>query len=131
SAPDITHLDDNEYILAALSKSYSASVYQSEYTLANYIDLEAVQQFYALTERGKIALKHSANNLQVSLATDPQIAKFWEAYRLDQKKTLEHENAIKFTELIFEKKFLKERLMDIVNDETLNQYFNPTKYSPA
>ena len=131
SAPDITHLDDNEYILAALSKSYSASVYQSEYTLANYIGLEAVQQFYALTERGKIALKHSANNLQVSLATDPQIAKFWEAYRLDQKKTLEHENAIKFTELIFEKKFLKERLMDIVNDETLNQYFNPTKYSPA
>ena len=131
SAPDITHLDDNEYILAALSKSYSASVYQSEYTLANYIGLEAVQQFYALTERGKIALKHSANNLQVSLATDPQIAKFWEAYRLDQKKTLEHENAIKFTELIFEKKFLKERLMDIVNDETLNQYFNPTKYIPA
>lgn len=128
SAPDITHLDDNEYILAALSKSYSASVYQSEYTLANYIDLEAVQQFYALTERGKIALKHSANNLQVSLATDPQIAKFWEAYRLDQKKTLEHENAIKFTELIFENKISEESLFDLINNKTLNEYFNPSKY---
>ncbi|MGA6877442.1 hypothetical protein [Acinetobacter sp. AND/436] len=131
SAADINHLDDNEYILAALSKSYSASIYQSEHTLANYIGLEAVQQFYALTERGKIALNHSANNLQVSLTTDPQIAQFWEAYRLDQKKTLEHEKALKFTALIFENEISKERLMRIVNDETLNQYFNPTKYSPA
>ena len=79
TAADITHLDDNEYILAELSKSYSSSTYQSENTLASYIGLEAVQQFYALTERGKIALNYSANNLQVSLATDPLIAQFWGA----------------------------------------------------
>lgn len=131
TAADITHLDDNEYILAELSKSYSSSTYQSENTLASYIGLEAVQQFYALTERGKIALNYSANNLQVSLATDPLIAQFWGAYRLDQKKTLEHEKAIKFTALIFENQISKECLMSIINNETLNQYFNPTKYSPA
>lgn len=131
TAADITHLDDNEYILAELSKSYSSSTYQSENTLASYIGLEAVQQFYALTERGKIALNYSANNLQVSLATDPLIAQFWGAYRLDQKTTLEHEKAIKFTALIFENQISKERLMSIINNETLNQYFNPTKYSPA
>ena len=125
---DITHLDDNEYILAVLSKSYSSSTYQSEHTLANYIGLEAVQQFYALTERGKIALNHSANNLQVSLATDLEIEKFWEAYRLDQKNILEHEKALKFTGLIFENKISPEALVDLVNNKTLNQYFNPTKY---
>ncbi|ENU96968.1 hypothetical protein F970_00301 [Acinetobacter sp. CIP 102082] len=128
TAADITHLDDNEYILAKLSKSYSSSTYQSEHTLASYINLEAVQQFYALTERGKFALKHSANNLQVSLATDLEIEKFWEAYRLDQKKILEHEKALKFTRLIFEKKISKESLFDLINNKTLNEYFNPSKY---
>ncbi|WP_240687778.1 hypothetical protein [Alkanindiges illinoisensis] len=128
TAADITHLDDNEYILAKLSKSYSSSTYQSEHTLASYINLEAVQQFYALTERGKFALKHSANNLQVSLATDLEIEKFWEAYRLDQKKILEHEKALKFTGLIFENKISKESLFDLINNKTLNKYFNPSKY---
>ncbi|MCL6243236.1 MULTISPECIES: hypothetical protein [Acinetobacter] len=128
TAADITHLDDNEYILAKLSKSYSSSTYQSEHTLASYINLEAVQQFYALTERGKFALKHSANNLQVSLATDLEIEKFWEAYRLDQKKILEHEKALKFTGLIFENKISKESLFDLINNKTLNEYFNPSKY---
>lgn len=129
TAADITHLDDNEYILSALSKSYSSSTNQSEYTLANYIGLEAVQQFYALTERGKVALQHSANNLQVSLATDVEIEKLWEAYRLDQKKILEHEKALKFTGLIFENKISKEALVELVNSKTLNQCFNPTKYT--
>lgn len=128
TAADITHLDDNEYILAKLSKSYSSSTYQSEHTLASYINLEAVQQFYALTERGKFALKHSANNLQVSLATDLEIEKFWEAYRLDQKKILEHEKALKFTGLIFENKISEESLFDLINNKTLNEYFNPSKY---
>jgi len=128
TAADITHLDDNEYILVKLSKSYSSSTYQSEHTLASYISLEAVQQFYALTERGKFALKHSANNLQVSLATDLEIEKFWEAYRLDQKKILEHEKALKFTALIFENKISKEFLPDLINNNTLNEYFNPIKY---
>lgn len=128
TAADITHLDDNEYILAKLSKSYSSSAYQSEHTLASYISLEAVQQFYALTERGKFALKHSANNLQVSLAIDLEIEKFWEAYRLDQKKILEHEKALKFTRLIFENKISEEFLLDLINNNTLNDYFNPSKY---
>ncbi|MEK5752520.1 hypothetical protein V3519_10920 [Acinetobacter variabilis] len=128
TAADITHLDDNEYILAKLSKSYSSSTYQSEHTLASYISLKAVQQFYALTERGKFALKHSANNLQVSLAIDLEIEKFWEAYRLDQKKILEHEKALKFTRLIFENKISKEFLLDLINNNTLNDYFNPSKY---
>ena len=104
TAADITHLDDNEYILASLSKSYSSHTDQSEYTLANYIDLKAVQQFYALTERGKVALHHSANNLQVSLATNEEIEKLWETYRIDQKNFLEHKKALKFTGLIFENK---------------------------
>ncbi|WP_151816887.1 hypothetical protein [Acinetobacter junii] len=128
TAADITHLDDNEYILAKLSKSYSSSTYQSEHTLASYISLKAVQQFYALTERGKFALKHSANNLQVSLAIDLEIEKFWEAYRLDQKKILEHEKALKFTRLIFENKISEEFLLDLINNNTLNDYFNPSKY---
>lgn len=128
TAADITHLDDNEYILAKLSKSYSSSTYQSEHTLASYISLEAVQQFYALTERGKLALKHSANNLQVSLATDLEIEKFWEAYRLDQKKILEHEKALKFTRLILDNKIPEESLLDLINNKTLNEYFNPAKY---
>lgn len=128
TAADITHLDDNEYILAKLSKSYSSSTYQSEHTLASYISLEAVQQFYALTERGKFALKHSANNLQVSLAIDLEIEKFWEAYRLDQKKILEHEKALKFTRLIWDNKIPEESLLDLINNKTLNEYFNPAKY---
>lgn len=128
TAADITHLDDNEYILAKLSKSYSSSTYQSEHTLASYISLEAVQQFYALTERGKFALKHSANNLQVSLAIDLEIEKFWEAYRLDQKKILEHEKALKFTRLIWDNKIPEESLLDLINNKTLNEYFNPSKY---
>lgn len=107
SSADISHLDDNEYIIASLSKKYSKYLFQSEETLSNYISYEAVQDFYALTERGKTALQYSASNLQVTLKTDPRLEEFWEVYRLDQKNILEHEKALNFCSLFLKINFAK------------------------
>ena len=53
-----------------------------------------------------------------------EIEKFWEAYRLDQKKILEHEKALKFTRLIWDNKIPEESLLDLINNKTLNEYLN-------
>lgn len=128
SSADISHLDDNEYIIASLSKKYSKYLFQSEETLSNYISYEAVQDFYALTERGKTALQYSASNLQVTLKTDPRLEEFWEVYRLDQKNILEHEKALNFCSLFFENKFCKEHLSNIIENKATLNLFNPEIY---
>ena len=129
SAADITYLEDNEYILALLTKDYSKDIFQSSKTLANYLDFKAIECFYALTQRGKKALTHSANNLQVNLEVDKSIESFWDEYRLDQKNILDHEKAIKFCALFFSETLnTKQTLLDKLNDE-LNSNFNPNLYS--
>lgn len=130
SAADITYLEDNEYILALLSKDYSKDIFQSSKTLANYLDFKAIECFYALTQRGKTSLTHSANNLQVNLDVDKNIELFWEEYRLDQKNILEHEKAIKFCALFFNDIVkTKQILLDKLNEAELNSNFNPDMFS--
>lgn len=128
SAADITYVEDNEYILALLSNDYSKYIFQSEQTLASYLNFEAVEQFYALTQRGKIALSHTAKNLHVDLDVDTNIEEFWEEYRLNQKGILDHEKATKFCILLFNDTSLKETLLERISDTQIHTYFNPQKY---
>ena len=94
--PDITHLEDNEFIVAKLRDSYHRYIYQDD-----YLSLEAVECFYALSQRGKSLLLHTADKMKVIIDVDKNIEEHWDVWCTQQMDIMAKNKAQKFYEIIF------------------------------
>lgn len=94
--PDITHLEDNEFIFAKLHDSYHKHIYQDD-----YLSLEAVECFYALSQRGKSLLLHTADKMKVIIDVDKNIEEHWDVWCTQQMDIMAKNKAQKFYEIIF------------------------------
>ena len=94
--PDITHLEDNEFIVAKLHDSYHRYIYQDD-----YLSLEAVECFYALSQRGKSLLLHTADKMKVVIDVDEKIEKHWDVWCTQQMDIMAKNKAQKFCEIMF------------------------------
>ena len=94
--PDITHLEDNEFIVAKLRDSYHQNIYQDD-----YLSLEAVECFYALSQRGKSLLLHTADKMKVVIDVDEKIEKYWDVWCAQQIDIMAKNKAQKFCEIMF------------------------------
>ena len=94
--PDITHLEDNEFIVAKLHDSYHRYIYHDD-----YLSLEAVECFYALSQRGKSLLLHTADKMKVIIDVDKNIEEHWDVWCTQQMDIMAKNKAQKFCEIIF------------------------------
>ena len=94
--PDITHLEDNEFIVAKLHDSYHQYIYQDD-----YLSLEAVECFYALSQAGKSLLLHTADKMKVVIGVDKNIEEHWDVWCTQQMDIMAKNKAQKLLDIMF------------------------------
>lgn len=94
--PDITHLEDHEFVFAKIVDDYYKYICDD-----NYISLDVVQAFYAVSQRGKHLLASTADKIQVSLNVCNEIEVQWSYWCKEQKDILLNKKAISFFTILF------------------------------
>ena len=100
AAPDITFIEDNEFVVASLANDYPRHINLPENSVSCYLSIDSVENFYAVSERGAQLLAHTAINLKTNLSTDIEIAQGWDAFCRQQQAVTNREKSIKFCKII-------------------------------
>ena len=100
AAPDITFIEDNEFVVASLANDYPRHINLPENSVSCYLSIDSVEHFYAVSERGAQLLAHTAINLKTNLSTDIEIAQGWDAFCRQQQAVTNREKSIKFCKII-------------------------------
>lgn len=100
AAPDITFIEDNEFVVVSLANNYPRHINLPENSVSCYLSIDSVEHFYAVSERGARLLAYTAANLKTNLSTDIEIAQGWDAFCRQQQAVINREKSIKFCKII-------------------------------
>lgn len=102
------NLDEGAFVFVKFNKELGVSFYKYRTHFSNYIDLTAVQAFYALTERGQRLLTYEAEVSHCYILADSRLESLWNNWCDQQVRLLSKDKGNKFLNILRYQPFQEE-----------------------